>query len=169
LYKALDFIKFQVAAHAMPDKYHKWPPKFQSNNVILAQTHIRAFEDVLTKKEVENGDVVMRLFVLSFKEDARIWFRNPNDASVKTWDTFKALFLKQWEIKNDGRMLLGNLDEVKNRENETVKEFIMRFQKFIDKIPEDIRPKGGVVLLYCVNAFEGNFGCLLRDKDPKDL
>jgi hypothetical protein len=33
----------------------------------------------------------------------------------------------------------------------------MRFEKLIDKIPEDIRLKGCVVLLYYVNAFERIF------------
>jgi hypothetical protein len=84
LYKALDITAFQGAPHALPKKYQKWLPKFQGNNVISAQTHVRAFEDILTEKEVEHEDVVMKLFILSLEEDARVWFRNLDDAGVKT-------------------------------------------------------------------------------------
>jgi hypothetical protein len=31
----------------------------------------------------------MILFVLLLKEDARVWFKNLDDASVKSWDEFK--------------------------------------------------------------------------------
>lgn len=34
LYEALDITTFPGAPHAMLDKYHKWFPKFQGNNVI---------------------------------------------------------------------------------------------------------------------------------------
>ena len=40
LYKALDITSFQWALHALLDKYHKWLPNFQGNNVISAQTHL---------------------------------------------------------------------------------------------------------------------------------
>jgi hypothetical protein len=146
--------------HAMPNKYHKWFPRFQGNNVVLAQTHVRDFENILIEKEVEHEDVVMELFVLSLEEDARVWLRNLNDASIKTWDAFKALFLEQWEVKKMAWLnpISRSLMKVKKKENEIVREFNMKFQKLIDKILEDIRPKGGVVLLYYVNAFEGNLG-----------
>lgn len=66
-------------------------------------------------------------------------------------------------------MLLTDFKEVKKKEDETIMEFNTRFQKLIDKIHKDIRPQENVALLYYVNAFEGNFGLLLRDKVPKDL
>jgi len=45
----------------------------------------------------------------------------------------------------------------------------MKFHELIDKIPKDIRPKGGVVFFSYVNAFEENFGFFLRDKASKYL
>lgn len=38
-------------------------------------------------------------------------------------------------------MLVENINEVKKKENETIREFNMRFQKLINKIPKDIRSK----------------------------
>ena len=54
----------------------------------------------------------------------------------------------------------------KNKDNEVVKEFNSRFEKVLDKIPKDFKPKDLVILLYYTNAFKGPFGFQLRDKAP---
>jgi hypothetical protein len=95
LYKALDLTAIQRAPRALPNKYYNWLSKFQGNNCISAETHVATFEAKLDKIDVEHMDVVMKLFILSLEEDARIWIKNLGDASIKTWDAFKKLFLEQ--------------------------------------------------------------------------
>lgn len=55
-------------------------------------------------------------------------------------------------------MLIKNFHEIKKKENETLREFNMKFQKLLDKTPQDIIPKVKAILLYYTNAFEANFG-----------
>jgi len=55
------------------------------------------FEAKLDEIDVEHMDVVMKLLVLCLEEDARIWFKNLGDSSIKTWVVFKNLFLEQWK------------------------------------------------------------------------
>ena len=64
--------------------------------------------------------------------------------------------MDQWDIRKDGRLLLAELHEIKKKENETVR-FNLKFHKLIDKMPNEVKPKNGAVLLYYVNVFEGSF------------
>jgi hypothetical protein len=77
--------------------------------------------------------------------------------------------MKRWGTKRDPRMLLLQFNEIKKKENETVKEFDARFENLLQQIPDNISPKDDVVLLLYTNAFEGKFGFMLKDKSPKTL
>ena len=55
--------------------------KFLGNNAIIGEENIRKFFDMMNDYEVENEDVVMKLFLCSLTEDARDWFvRLPDDS-----------------------------------------------------------------------------------------
>ena len=82
----------------------------------------------------------MKWFALSLDEDARVWFKSLNGV-VKNWNGFKKLFFEQWETGKDGKMLLAKHHEIKEKENETMREFNMRFQKLMDRIPKRIKPR----------------------------
>jgi hypothetical protein len=77
--------------------------------------------------------------------------------------------MEQWDVKKDGRILINRIHKIKKKENETVREFNIKFQKLLDKIPQDIKPKNKAIPLYYTNAFEGPFGFYLRDKSPSTL
>lgn len=50
-------------------------PKFDGNNAISCEDHLRSFLDMMSDYEVEAEDVIMKLFVQSLIEDAREWFK----------------------------------------------------------------------------------------------
>jgi hypothetical protein len=77
--------------------------------------------------------------------------------------------MKRWAITKGGRILLTQLDEIKNKENDMVNEFDGRFRKLINKILDKIKPKDDVILLQYTKAYEGQFGLMLRDKFPTTL
>lgn len=75
------------------DEYHKWLTKFQGNNVVSTHSHVKEFEDIIYKKDVQLDNVVMKFLVFSLEEDAMVWFRNLKNASAKTWNASNG-FLK---------------------------------------------------------------------------
>jgi len=99
LYKALDISAIQGAPYAMLEKYNKWIPKYYGNNIITIKEHIGKFQEAMEEHEVvdDHEDVVMNICVFSL-EDARMWFRNLDDTSVKTWNDFRGLFLEPWDV-----------------------------------------------------------------------
>jgi len=60
--------------------------------------------------------------------------------------------MKRWGIKKDGRLLLMQFNEMKKKENESVKVIDTRFENLLKQIPGDISPKDVVVLLQYTNA-----------------
>jgi hypothetical protein len=111
----------------------------------------------------------MKLFYATLVEDARKWYNSLSHKSIKKWDDFYKSFMKIWETKGDPRMLLLQLNEAMKTINETVKEFDARFEKLLQKIPRSLIPKDNVHVPLYTNAFEGKFGCMLKDNSPKSL
>ena len=68
----------------------------------------------------DDEDVVMKLFVASLVEDARKWYNNLLDKSIKTWESFHDTFMKRWDTKRDYHLLLVQFNEMK-KENESIK------------------------------------------------
>jgi hypothetical protein len=156
-YKALDMSRIQGYPHNMPDKFEKWLPKFSRNNVITAQDHLSSFYNVLGIHLVpnESEDVVMKLFSISLEENARSWFNSLPEKSIKSWQAFHDAFMKRWAIRKDGRLFLTQFHEIKRKDNESMKEFDQRFDKLVEQIPDDLKPRDGAILLQYTNAFDG--------------
>jgi hypothetical protein len=66
-------------------------------------------------------------------------------------------------------MLLMQFNQIKKKENETVKEFDARFDNLYSQIPKDLCPPEATILLLYLNAFEGQFGFILKEKMPENL
>jgi hypothetical protein len=48
-------------------------------------------------------------------------------------------------------------------------EFNAKFNSLVKSLHDDIKPSNAVVLIYYMEAFEGEMRYALRDKDPQDL
>jgi hypothetical protein len=79
------------------------------------------------------------------------------------------LFKNRWTTKKDNRMLVAQFNQIKKKENETVSEFDNRFDRLYSQIPKDLCPPEAVVCLLYMNAFDGKFCFILKDKKPTSL
>jgi hypothetical protein len=79
------------------------------------------------------------------------------------------LFKRRWSKKADGGTLRTQFNQIKKKENETIKEFISRFDRLYNQIPIDYRPTTSSVRLLYMNSFEGKFRYILKDKNPTSL
>jgi hypothetical protein len=66
-------------------------------------------------------------------------------------------------------MLVAQFNQIKKKENETVSEFDTRFDRLYSQILTDLRPTTAVVHLLYMNAFDGKFLFILKDKKPTTL
>ena len=108
--------------------------------------------------------------LLHFLEgDVRKWFDRLPASSINGYDNFVTKLNSDWSHKLDGKFLLHQLFDIKKRENETVHEFNIRFDKTIGNITEEIKPKDQAIVIHYLNAFEGWLGYHIKDKNPNDL
>jgi hypothetical protein len=66
-------------------------------------------------------------------------------------------------------MLVVQFNQIKKKENETVSEFDTRFNRLYSQISIDLRPTAVAVRLLYVNAFDGQFCFIMKDKKPTSL
>ena len=90
---------------------------------------------------VVDEDVFMRGLLYSLEGDVRKWFDRLPASSINGYDHFVTKLNSDWSHKLYGKFLLHQLFDKKKRENETVHEFNLRFDKTVGNIPDEIRPK----------------------------
>jgi hypothetical protein len=144
-------------------------PKFPGNNVTTVDDHLYAIGRDMENAEVEHEDVAMKLLASSLTEDAQRWFRGIPDNHIASYEDFSKLFKNRWTTKKDNGMLVAQFNQIKKKENETVSEFDNRFDRLYSQIPTDLHPTAAVVRLLYMNAFDGKFCFILKDKNPTTL
>jgi hypothetical protein len=84
-----------------------------------------------------NMRMAMKLFASSLTEEALDWFRGLPDNHLMSYEAFSNLFKSRWSTKIDGGMLGAQFNQIKKKENETVKEFNTRFDRLYNQIPTE--------------------------------
>ena len=67
----------------------------------------------------------------SLEGDVQKWFDRLSASSINGYDNFVTKLNSDWSHKLDGKFLLHQLFDIKKRENETVHEFNLRFDKIV--------------------------------------
>jgi hypothetical protein len=130
IFKPLNLASIVGYPNTMPKETHKWFPKFTGNNVVTLEDHLYAIGVALLNEGVEHEDVVMRLLAMSLDEDDQGWFRGLPDNHLASYDDFAKSLTSRWSTKKDNKMLLlAQFNQIKKKENETMKEFDTRFDK----------------------------------------
>jgi hypothetical protein len=78
-------------------------------------------------------------------------------------------FRKRWGDQKEHRFQSVALTTSQKKENETVEEFNTKFKNLVKGLHDDIKPSDVAVLIYYMEAFEGEMRYALRDKDPQTL
>jgi hypothetical protein len=157
LYKPLNMANIQGYPNTMPKEVNKWFPKFSGNNVITAEDHLYVMVRDMENVGIEHEDVAMNFFASSLNEEALDWFKVFPDNHLTSYDGFSNSFKKKWSTKVDGGTLGAQFNQIKKKENETVKEFNTRFDRLYNQIPIDFHPTTSSVHLLYMNVFEGQF------------
>jgi hypothetical protein len=169
--RPLNFAAIQGSPHAVPEKAIDKLPTFQGNNSISSKSHILNFQMCVQKYcgGHDHEDVKMTLFVYSLEGDAAKWFTDFPAAKFITLDEILNEFRKRWGDKKEHRFQLVALTTSQKKENETVVEFNTKFNNLVKSLHRDIKPSDAAILIYYIEAFEGEMRYALRDKDPQTL
>ena len=87
----------------------------------------------------------------------------------KTLKDLLDAFIEKWGEKRDHRHLLATLNTIRKNENETMDEFNKKFNELVSILHTDMKPMDNSILIYYIEAFGGEMGYQLRDKEHANL
>jgi hypothetical protein len=169
--RPLKFAAIQGAPHAVPEKAIDKLPIFRGNNAISVKSHILNFRMCVQRYcgGHDEEDVKTTLFVYSLEGDAAEWFTDFDAQKFSTLDEILNEFRTRWGDKKEHRFQRAALTTSHKKENEMVVEFNTKFNSLVKSLHNDIKPSDTAILIYYIEAFEGEMRYALRDKDPQTL
>jgi hypothetical protein len=161
--RPLNFATIQGAPHAIRDKAIEKLPCFQGNNAISAHSHILNFNLCVLKycRGHDEEDVKMTLFVYYLEGDAAEWFTEFDLDKFHTLEEILTEFKKRWGDQKENRFLLDARTSSHKKENETMEEFNTKFNNLVKSLPNAILPSDTAILIYYMEAFEGEIRILI--------
>lgn len=153
----------------MPWDYLRTLPHFTGEDEQVAENHVSVFCNFANSLNVEHLDVILRLFVQSLEGEARKWFKGLPNNSIPSWEEMEHLFMQKWGEKRDHWYSLTEFNAINKKFDETVVEFVRRFNKLYNSLPVEIKtPPAGEKITFA-GAFESNFGFTLRERRSPTL
>ena len=123
----------------MPQDYLKSLPRFNGEGDNMAQSHIETFNAFTKNINMEQLDVVMRLFVQSLDGEARKLFKSLPDASITTWEQFEKYFTQKSGERRNHEYLLTEFNAIRKKPKEDTTKFIKIFNKQFHNLLADIK------------------------------
>jgi hypothetical protein len=77
--------------------------------------------------------------------------------------------MEKWDAGKDQGFLFSQFYKIQKYEQESVREFNAKFDALMEEFPLNSRPMGEITSAHYLNAFEGKFQFLLKDKFPQTL
>jgi hypothetical protein len=171
-YMPLDMSEIPGYPRKMPPRYESFLPRFHGTDEDCPKSHIRRFWKFFRHFPVDDEaeDLVMKLFSASLHGEARRWYNDLPAASIHSMEHFERVFLARWTMEmEDIQSLLKELEDIKQAESETVRDYCARFQKALYQIPLGCRPKDKYLVYLFTNGFQVHLSFLLDKRKPKTV
>jgi len=94
---------------------------------------------------------------------ARKWFKGLPNNTIPSWEEMECLFIQKWGEKRNHGYSLTKFNAIKKKSDETVVEFVKRFNKLYNSFPVEIKPLPAGAKITFAGDFESNFGFTLRE------
>jgi hypothetical protein len=156
----IDSIALPSPTHPLSKKPQNFIPKYDLDDNISREQHIKQFMDALKLMNVEHEDVVCRLFPHTLQGKATKWFFNLAPRSVTSWDKFEEAFVAEFSVEETPGILPLDLLGIRMNENEKVKYFNERFMSLLNGIP--IKPIEIVQIEHYVSALPPNIAMFVK-------
>jgi len=158
-----------VILHDLPSKYAARVPTWGGDEEITAEEHVDRFNDFVNREEVDDEYVKLRLFAQTFIGEVRKWFKALTAGSIHSWTEFENSFLRKWGNRTNPVQALSEYNNLRRAPDETIHNFLKRFNKVFNSIPTRLKPLEALAQLRYAEAFDSNFSLLLRERDSATL
>jgi hypothetical protein len=143
--------------------------QFGGDDDYTVKQHIQWFKDFCELNELDHEDVQMKLFAQSLRTDVKDSFRGLVVGSINTIEGFYAIFRDKWEEKKNSVQMLTIYNQLKRGNDESIKNFSLRFNTVYNSLPIDCKPPEGIAKLHYAEAFDDEFALFLRETRSQTL
>lgn len=126
--------------------------KLRGNGKVHPDEHIIAFIIACGVIGVEYEDIYVRIFVETLQDNAATWFYHLPARTITNWTTMTTEFERCFKPVKDVHALLAQLSHIKKGPHEPMRDFLAKFNKLINKIPQDTRPVDQIQKFFFLNA-----------------
>ena len=126
------------AQHPLPKHPEKLLPRFDLDNDVSPEVHIKQFMISLRLMDVEHEYVVCRLFMYIFVGKASIWFFILVMRSITSWQQFEMAFMTQFGDDKTSMVVCLESSRIKFNKKEKVKDFNKIFITLLNRIPNKL-------------------------------
>ncbi|KAL3687705.1 hypothetical protein R1sor_014014 [Riccia sorocarpa] len=123
--------------------------------------HIASFEQTMNING-ENSVHKARLFPTTLKQNAFAWYCQLDPQTQSDWDDVKNEFLEQFRVAQKDPDIMYQIQNMKQQEKETIKEFLTRFRLMIRKL--EVPPTDAQKITWLRNAVHQRFITSVEDR-----
>ena len=164
---AVDAIAVLRAQHPLPKHPEKLLLKFDPNNNVSPEDHIKQFMLSIRLLGVQHEDVVCRLFPYTFVDQASTWLFSLTTGSIASWQQFETTFLN--EFKDDRTLGVVGLEILRMRcdKKNKVKYFNQIFINILNRIPE--KPVESIQVEFYTTALPPAIAMFVKAREKRTL
>jgi hypothetical protein len=112
---------------------------------------------------------MVRLFLQTLSERAYEWYATLPSRSIRSFNDLKAMFITMFTPPIAYNTLLTDFTQTGLRNNERIRDFNLKFNKTLSRIPEDKRPNDPVSLNCYKNEMPPNVKYAIRTSQMDTL
>lgn len=164
---ATDAIAVPRAQHPLPKHPEKLLRKFDPDNDITPEDHIKQFMLSLRLLEVQHEDVVCILFLYTFVGQASTWFFSLDPGSIASWQQFEVVFISQFGDDKTSGMMVLELSRMRCDKKDRIKDFNQRFISHLNRIPE--KPAESIQVEFYTAALPPSVAMFVKARQKRTL
>ena len=128
--------------HKLLKNPEKWLPKFNPDDKIPVEDHIKSFMQSIRIRNIIHEDMVCRLFPYTFEGNTSTWCFSLEVSSIPSWDLFSEIFTQRFRDDKTPEELAIDLSSMKTKGKERVKDYNHQFSYLKNRIPNTVLPIG---------------------------
>ena len=151
--------------HPLPKHPKRLFPKYDPNDGVFLEYHVKQFMISLNLMNVEYEYVVCRLFPYTLKGKASTWFFNLAPRSITSWKQFEVTFMEQFRNEETSGILFLEISTMRINKKDKVKYCNQRFITLLNKIPD--KPSEAVQIEFYTVTFPPPIAMFVKNQENK--
>ena len=162
-----DAIEVPEIQHPLPKHLENCLLKFDLDNDVTPEDHIKQFMLSLRLLDVQHKDMVCILFPYTFVGEASTWFFSLVAGSIPSWQQFEATSLSQFGDDRTLGVLVLELSRMRLDKNDKVKDFNQIFINLLNRILEN--PAESIQVEFYIAALPPAIAMFVKAREKRTL